>query len=156
MVEVLPIDCGRRSIVVVDTQYQLIVHFYKIYIFITFFGCCDMITDKELNYDDLASGLKAALENDQSVFDADRLQKYTGTCCSWNFFFFHEFFSSCLCRWWRLIAAFLNRRLIMIVVVVRSRVAWTVEMAKTSAFGRRAGPLDARGIFLLAQISSCF
>ncbi|GJS70064.1 queuosine salvage protein-like protein, partial [Tanacetum coccineum] len=34
--------------------------------------------DKDLNYDDLASGLKAALENDKSVFDADRLQKYTG------------------------------------------------------------------------------
>ncbi|CAN0921938.1 Queuosine salvage protein, partial [Linum grandiflorum] len=32
----------------------------------------------ELNYDDLASGLKAALEQDKSVFDADRLQKYTG------------------------------------------------------------------------------
>ncbi|GJT31696.1 queuosine salvage protein-like protein [Tanacetum coccineum] len=32
----------------------------------------------DLNYDDLDSGLKAALENDQSVFDADRLQKYTG------------------------------------------------------------------------------
>ncbi|KAL4644646.1 hypothetical protein ACB092_02G179500 [Castanea dentata] len=34
--------------------------------------------DKELNYDHLASGLKAALQNDQSAFDADRLQKYTG------------------------------------------------------------------------------
>ncbi|KAK1433138.1 hypothetical protein QVD17_10044 [Tagetes erecta] len=34
--------------------------------------------DKELNYDDLASGLKEALENDQTVFDAHRLQKYTG------------------------------------------------------------------------------
>ncbi|CAN1191272.1 Queuosine salvage protein [Linum perenne] len=34
--------------------------------------------DEELNYDDLASGLKAALEHDKSVFDADRLQKYTG------------------------------------------------------------------------------
>ncbi|XP_015963844.1 uncharacterized protein LOC107487665 [Arachis duranensis] len=35
--------------------------------------------DKDLNYDDLASGLKAALQNDKSAFDADRLQKYTGT-----------------------------------------------------------------------------
>uniref|UniRef100_A0A7N0T4V7 Queuosine 5'-phosphate N-glycosylase/hydrolase n=1 Tax=Kalanchoe fedtschenkoi TaxID=63787 RepID=A0A7N0T4V7_KALFE len=34
--------------------------------------------DKDLNYDDLASGLKLALEKDKSVFDADRLQKYTG------------------------------------------------------------------------------
>ncbi|XP_050204873.1 uncharacterized protein LOC126654910 [Mercurialis annua] len=34
--------------------------------------------DKDLNYDHLASGLKAALQNDNSVFDADRLQKYTG------------------------------------------------------------------------------
>ncbi|RZC30779.1 Queuosine salvage protein [Glycine soja] len=34
--------------------------------------------DKDLNYDDLASGLKAALQNDKSAFDADRLQKYTG------------------------------------------------------------------------------
>ena len=43
-----------------------------------------MITDKELNYDDLASGLKAALQNDPSVFDADRLQKYTGSSLSEN------------------------------------------------------------------------
>ncbi|CAM8989392.1 unnamed protein product [Rhodiola kirilowii] len=34
--------------------------------------------DKDLNYDDLASGLKKALEKDKSVFDADRLQTYTG------------------------------------------------------------------------------
>lgn len=34
--------------------------------------------DKDLSYDHLASGLKAALENDKSAFDADRLQKYTG------------------------------------------------------------------------------
>ncbi|KAJ9177358.1 hypothetical protein P3X46_012585 [Hevea brasiliensis] len=34
--------------------------------------------DKDLSYDHLASGLKAALENDKSVFDADRLQKFTG------------------------------------------------------------------------------
>ncbi|KAI3972726.1 hypothetical protein MKX01_019384 [Papaver californicum] len=35
-------------------------------------------SDKYLNYDKLASGLKEALEKDKSVFDADRLQKYTG------------------------------------------------------------------------------
>ncbi|KAM0970868.1 hypothetical protein ACFX13_019151 [Malus domestica] len=34
--------------------------------------------DKDLNYDNLAAGLKAAMQNDKSVFDADRLQKYTG------------------------------------------------------------------------------
>ncbi|GFY93739.1 hypothetical protein Acr_09g0001850 [Actinidia rufa] len=34
--------------------------------------------DKDLSYDHLASGLKEALQNDKSVFDADRLQKYTG------------------------------------------------------------------------------
>ncbi|XP_068329910.1 uncharacterized protein [Pyrus communis] len=34
--------------------------------------------DKDLNYDNLAAGLKAAIQNDKSVFDADRLQKYTG------------------------------------------------------------------------------
>ncbi|KAJ6419772.1 hypothetical protein OIU84_029816 [Salix udensis] len=34
--------------------------------------------DKKLSYDDLASGLKEALENDKSVFDADHLQKFTG------------------------------------------------------------------------------
>ncbi|KAH9663918.1 Queuosine salvage protein [Citrus sinensis] len=33
--------------------------------------------DKDLNYDHLALGLKAALQNDKSAFDADRLQKYT-------------------------------------------------------------------------------
>ncbi|XP_076924313.1 uncharacterized protein LOC143586721, partial [Bidens hawaiensis] len=36
------------------------------------------INHKDLNYDNLASGLKQALENDKTVFDADRLQKYTG------------------------------------------------------------------------------
>ncbi|KAA8531586.1 hypothetical protein F0562_006295 [Nyssa sinensis] len=36
------------------------------------------IIDEDLSYDCLALGLKAALENDKSVFDADRLQKYTG------------------------------------------------------------------------------
>ncbi|XP_047959288.1 queuosine salvage protein-like [Salvia hispanica] len=34
--------------------------------------------DDELNYDHLAVGLKEALQNDSSAFDADRLQKYTG------------------------------------------------------------------------------
>ncbi|KAF8404902.1 hypothetical protein HHK36_009797 [Tetracentron sinense] len=34
--------------------------------------------DKDLSYDHLASGLKAAVQNDTSVFDADRLQKCTG------------------------------------------------------------------------------
>ena len=47
-----------------------------------------MITDKDLNYDDLASGLKAALENDKSVFDADQLQKYTGTDTILSFMWF--------------------------------------------------------------------
>ncbi|KAG8384288.1 hypothetical protein BUALT_Bualt04G0102800 [Buddleja alternifolia] len=34
--------------------------------------------DKEMSYDHLAAGLKEALQNDKSAFDADRLQKYTG------------------------------------------------------------------------------
>ncbi|XP_030539016.1 queuosine salvage protein-like [Rhodamnia argentea] len=34
--------------------------------------------DKDLSYDHLALGLKEALEKDESAFDADRLQKYTG------------------------------------------------------------------------------
>ncbi|PRQ48161.1 uncharacterized protein LOC133721724 [Rosa rugosa] len=34
--------------------------------------------DEDLNYDNLAAGLKEALLNDKSAFDADRLQKYTG------------------------------------------------------------------------------
>ncbi|XP_044469955.1 queuosine salvage protein-like [Mangifera indica] len=34
--------------------------------------------DKELSYDHLALGLKEALQNDKSAFDADRLQKFTG------------------------------------------------------------------------------
>lgn len=44
-----------------------------------------IITDKDLSYDHLASGLKEALKNDKSVFDAARLQKYTGALC----FLFH-------------------------------------------------------------------
>ncbi|XP_077233788.1 uncharacterized protein LOC143876060 isoform X2 [Tasmannia lanceolata] len=35
-------------------------------------------SDKDLNYDHLALGLKIALQKDKSAFDADRLQKYTG------------------------------------------------------------------------------
>lgn len=42
------------------------------------FPCHTLLIDKELSYDHLASGLKAALQNDKSAFDADRLQKYTG------------------------------------------------------------------------------
>ncbi|KAL3525610.1 hypothetical protein ACH5RR_013982 [Cinchona calisaya] len=34
--------------------------------------------DKDMSYEHLASGLKEALQNDKSAFDADRLQKYTG------------------------------------------------------------------------------
>ncbi|KAI8031048.1 Queuosine salvage protein [Camellia lanceoleosa] len=37
------------------------------------------ILDKDLSYYHLALGLKAALQNDKSVFDADCLQKYTGS-----------------------------------------------------------------------------
>lgn len=37
------------------------------------------MADNELSYDHLAAGLKGALQNDRSAFDADRLQKYTGT-----------------------------------------------------------------------------
>lgn len=40
-----------------------------------------IMADNEMNYDHLAAGLKEALENDKSAFDADRLQKYTGTKC---------------------------------------------------------------------------
>lgn len=39
------------------------------------------MADTEMHYDHLAAGLKEALENDKSAFDADRLQKYTGTEC---------------------------------------------------------------------------
>lgn len=35
--------------------------------------------DKDLNYDDLALGLKKAIQMDKSALDADRLQKYTGS-----------------------------------------------------------------------------
>jgi hypothetical protein len=45
---------------------------------------CDFFIDKNLNYDDLASGLKEALENDKSVFDADHLQKITGNYTSFE------------------------------------------------------------------------
>lgn len=38
----------------------------------------DVLTDKDLSYDNLALGLKEALQNDKSVFDADRLQNITG------------------------------------------------------------------------------
>ncbi|KAL2531792.1 Queuosine salvage protein [Abeliophyllum distichum] len=34
--------------------------------------------DKDLSYDHLASGLKEALQNDKSAFDADKLQMYSG------------------------------------------------------------------------------
>lgn len=43
--------------------------------------------DKDLNYDNLAAGLKATLENDKSAFDADRLQMYTGNLIFQTFLF---------------------------------------------------------------------
>lgn len=43
---------------------------------------CSCVIDKDLSYDHLALGLKEALEKDKSAFDADRLQKYTGTLIS--------------------------------------------------------------------------
>lgn len=44
------------------------------------------ITDKDLSYDHLASGLKATLAKDKSAFDADRLQKLTGNLLSLGLF----------------------------------------------------------------------
>ncbi|TYI05662.1 hypothetical protein ES332_A10G105000v1 [Gossypium tomentosum] len=38
---------------------------------------CFFLIDKDLNYDHLAKGLKEALLNDHSAFDADHLRKYT-------------------------------------------------------------------------------
>lgn len=56
---------------------------YPLFVSKTYFASLTVIlflsaTDKDLSYDHLASGLKAALQNDKSAFDADRLQKYTG------------------------------------------------------------------------------
>lgn len=46
-----------------------------------------LMLDKDLNYDNLAAGLKATLENDKSAFDADLLQKYTGNLIFQTFLF---------------------------------------------------------------------
>lgn len=48
------------------------------------------MSDKEMTYDHLAAGLKEALQNDKSAFDADRLQKYTGK----NFILCNRFFDT--------------------------------------------------------------
>lgn len=45
-----------------------------------------LVADKEMTYDHLAAGLKEVLQNDKSAFDADRLQKYTGTIMNVLFF----------------------------------------------------------------------
>jgi len=42
------------------------------------------LTDKDLSYDHLASGLKLALEKDKNALDSDRLQNYTGKNFSWG------------------------------------------------------------------------
>ena len=51
---------------------------------------CILLVDKDLNYDNLAMGLKEALQNDKSAFDADRLQKYTGTLAFQVHIFLHR------------------------------------------------------------------
>lgn len=55
-------------------------HFLKnvFYSNILIFSQILLLTDKDLSYDYLASGLNDALQNEKSAFDADRLQKYTG------------------------------------------------------------------------------
>lgn len=50
-------------------------HYINMHLFLIIFF---LMADKELSYDHLAMGLKEALQNDKSAFDADRLQKYNG------------------------------------------------------------------------------
>lgn len=56
------------------------------------FPCCLFFIDEDLNYDHLALGLKIALQNDKSAFDADRLQKYTGILFLGSLLFGIEYF----------------------------------------------------------------
>ncbi|KAK9231329.1 hypothetical protein WN943_021562 [Citrus x changshan-huyou] len=64
---------GRTWLVDVFFLFAPLTFFFPFFLLIL-----SMLKDKDLNYDHLASGLKAALQNDKSAFDADRLQKYTG------------------------------------------------------------------------------
>lgn len=59
------------SAIVPPNSVFCLAHMVYIYVFFPFL-------DKDLSYDHLALGLKEALQNDKSAFDADRLQKYTG------------------------------------------------------------------------------
>lgn len=94
----------------------------------------------------MASGLKSALENDQSVFDADRLQKYTGTTTleSLSFLFWKLWVISNVNDQ---IAPYFSSSCLTFLHTLRPRIAWTIEMAKTTSFGRWTCPLNARGTF---------
>lgn len=68
---------GRTLISLILNAECFIFSVYDLQLFL-----CLLDADKDLTYDHLAAGLKAALENDKSAFDADRLLKYTGNLAS--------------------------------------------------------------------------
>ncbi|KAI8019761.1 Queuosine salvage protein [Camellia lanceoleosa] len=77
------VDTIKDSIPKVDWDFEGIHYFDNGPLTVQYLFVLDALNfcfwpDKDLSYDHLASGLKAALQNDKSVFDADRLQKYTG------------------------------------------------------------------------------
>ncbi|CAL5370982.1 unnamed protein product [Camellia sinensis] len=77
------VDTIKDSIPKVDWDFEGIHYFDNGPLTVQYLFVLDALNfcfwpDKDLSYDHLASGLKAALQNDKSVFDADRLQKCTG------------------------------------------------------------------------------
>ncbi|MBA0724675.1 hypothetical protein Golax_021349, partial [Gossypium laxum] len=77
------VETMKESIPKVEWDYEGIHYFDNGPLTVQYLFVLDALNfcfwpDKDLNYDHLAKGLKEALLNDHSAFDADRLQKYTG------------------------------------------------------------------------------
>ncbi|MBA0812542.1 hypothetical protein Gohar_026506 [Gossypium harknessii] len=76
------VETMKESIPKVEWDYEGIHYFDNGPLTVQYLFVLDALNfcfwpDKDLNYDHLAKGLKEALLNDHSAFDADRLQKYT-------------------------------------------------------------------------------
>ncbi|PPR80971.1 hypothetical protein GOBAR_AA39744 [Gossypium barbadense] len=76
------VETMKESIPKVEWDYEGIHYFDNGPLTVQYLFVLDALNfcfwpDKDLNYDHLAKGLKEALLNDHSAFDADRLRKYT-------------------------------------------------------------------------------
>ncbi|KAF5736217.1 UPF0553 protein-like [Tripterygium wilfordii] len=81
------VETIQGNIPKVEWDFDVIYYFDNVPLTVQYLFILDALNfcfwpEKDLSYDHLALGLKEALENDISEFDADQLQKYTGSSSS--------------------------------------------------------------------------